>query len=65
MTTYAMPLADLDNELKAIFKKKDCTVKFDDRRNFVGKRKPRPHAPLPQSSCADTVLRRGSRCGAE
>ena len=49
MTTYAMPLADLDNELKAIFKKKDCTVKFDDRRNFVGKRKqhaPATHAPL-------------------
>ena len=27
MTTYAMPLADLDNELKAIFKKKS-TVHF-------------------------------------
>ena len=42
MTTYAMPLADLDNELKAIFKKKDCTIKFDDRKNYIGKRK---HAP--------------------
>ena len=42
VTTYAMPLADLDNELKAIFKKKDCTIKFDDRKNFIGKRK---HAP--------------------
>lgn len=42
MTTYAMPLADLDNELKAIFKKKDCTIKFDDRKNFIGQRK---HAP--------------------
>ena len=42
MTTYAMPLADLDNELKAIFKKKDCTIKFDDRKNFIGKREYAP-----------------------
>jgi hypothetical protein len=37
VTTYAMPLADLDNELQAILTKKSCTVKADDRRNFVGK----------------------------
>ena len=42
VSTYAMPLADLDNELKAIFEKKACTIKFDDRRNFVGKRECSP-----------------------
>ena len=44
VTTYAMPLADLDNELTVILEKK-ATVKFDDRINFVGKRElaPQPY----------------------
>ena len=34
--TYAMPLADLDNELKTIFNAKRVMVKSDNRRDFVG-----------------------------
>merc|ERR1712008_335354 len=68
VTTYAMALADLDNELKAILEKKACTIKFDDRRNFVGKCERAPQ-PLLQVSCVVPrcwhmgPLRRGSRCG--
>ena len=37
VATYAMPLAELDNELREVLNAKRVIVKIDDRHNFVGK----------------------------
>tara|TARA_B110001452_G_scaffold698_1_gene650 strand:- start:148 stop:546 length:399 start_codon:yes stop_codon:yes gene_type:complete len=44
VATYAMTLAELDNELRKVLNAKRVIVKVDDRHNFVGKRA--CHPPL-------------------
>lgn len=44
VATYAMPLAELDNELRKVLNAKRVIVKVDDRHNFVGRSECRqPH----------------------
>ena len=61
VATYAMTLAELDNELRKVLNAKRVIVKVDDRHNFVGKRA--CHPPLgPSGYLCTASLVAGGQC---